>query len=696
MRGSIVRRAALVALFAVLSTAPMAVAAQDEPSDPAVSDEASPAAEFEEEIAVTATRMPEPADQAPVSVTVVERQQVEMQSAIERSPSYLLANTVPGFGPSTNALSNFGQTLRGRDFLVLIDGVPQSAPLRSSSRDLGTLSVDAVERVEVVRGGSAAFGFGATGGIVNYVTRRIRDEGHNGRVELGGKISTEEVGDESLHGDLSLHLDGRQGRWSYLLNATRADRGGIFDADGDRIPPDPLGVQGGLADTTEESYLAKLAYDLSDLQSVELTVNRFEVFQDSEYTFGVGNPAAGVKTPAVRGNPNVLDPGTENTVAHLRWSHRELAGSRVELSGYYGDLTARFGKFPGFAQSEVRSEKHGSRLTVNTPLGSDALRLDWGLDYLADDTVQVGIDGPTIVPEMSQSALAAFAGVDWSGDRGSLHFGLRQEHVDLDVDDVVNRRGVFVEGAELAFDETLLHVRGLLHLSPDLDLYGGFSQSFSVGDVGRAIRDSRVTRAAELEEEAQVVDQYEVGLRLDRGRWQGSLTAFRSESDRGTTFDSDLFLVLQPEEVQGLEATFDGLLTARWRAGGTASWMEGEIDLDGDGRLDSDLPTVRVPPVKITAYAEVRPLRDWVVRLQGLYSGSRDADSPLFGSAPVESYYLFDLFAQAPLGPGAVRVGVENLLNEDYFPLVTQATSAFYAYAAGPGRSLRLGYVFGW
>lgn len=48
----------------------------------------------------------------------------------------ILQYTVPSLGPSAGQTSNTGQTLRGRQVLVLIDGVPQSTPLRNGGRDI--------------------------------------------------------------------------------------------------------------------------------------------------------------------------------------------------------------------------------------------------------------------------------------------------------------------------------------------------------------------------------------------------------------------------------------------------------------------------------------------------------------------------------------------------------------------------------
>ncbi|WP_042723354.1 type I restriction endonuclease, partial [Flavobacterium sp. B17] len=42
--------------------------------------------------------------------------------------------------------------LRGRQVLVLIDGIPQSTPLRNGARDIRSIDPSVIERIEVING----------------------------------------------------------------------------------------------------------------------------------------------------------------------------------------------------------------------------------------------------------------------------------------------------------------------------------------------------------------------------------------------------------------------------------------------------------------------------------------------------------------------------------------------------------------
>ncbi|MEX0742361.1 MAG: TonB-dependent receptor, partial [Phycisphaeraceae bacterium] len=282
------------------------------------------------------------------------------------------------------------------------------------------------------------------------------------------------------------------------------------------------------------------------------------------------------------------------------------------------------------------------------------------------------------------------------GEIGMIRGGVRHEAFWLSVPDVTNRQNVDVEGADLSFGATLFNATAVGYVNDNVEVFGGFSQGFSVADFARAVSDTTQTQASALQNGFQTVDNYEIGIRGDWGDVRGSLAGFYSESDNGTTFDPNLRIVQQPEHIWGVEADGDYRFHEQWGIGGTATWMQGRIDLDNDGDYDEDLPGTRIPPLKLTGYLEYQPFEWWNNRLQAMYSGTRSPDSSLYGNQPVEDYVLVDLYASFKVGPGELRLGVENLLNEDYYPVLNQATAASYNYTRGSGRKLSFVYSVNW
>ncbi|MFP4674603.1 MAG: TonB-dependent receptor, partial [Opitutales bacterium] len=454
------------------------------------------------------TRTATPISETTRSVTTLDREMIEEQAELDLNLSNILGQTVPGMSPSTEAVSNFGQSLRGRNFLVLVDGVPQSTPLRDGFRDLNTIDPSAIERIEVVRGGSAAYGFGAAGGLVNIITKEPSSENFSGYSSVGASFSTEHFEDSGQY-RTSHRISGTKDQWSYVAALGFVERNSRFDSDGKRIPPDPLGAQGGFSDTTQWDFLGKLGYefDAGD-QRFDFMVNYFDVEQDTDYIFGSPSTLGfdplpnSKRTPAVRtsqavpGSANIKNPGTENFVTNLQYQNDAWLGGSARVNAYYGDQTAIFSKFPGFPQSRIESEKYGTRYTANTPLDSllDRMELTWGLDFIHDETVQnvfgAGTTADTVALE--QDALAGFAELEVPvGDIGQIRSGVRHEIIEVDVDTVdPNRFGNTVLGGDLGFDETLFNLSGVYFLSDTMELFGGFSQGFSLNDLGRSIDDA--------------------------------------------------------------------------------------------------------------------------------------------------------------------------------------------------------------
>ncbi|WP_143421361.1 TonB-dependent receptor [Halovibrio salipaludis] len=688
-------------------------------------------------VVVSATRSETSVSETARSVTVVDEDQINEQSKVSRNLNDILAQTVPGLGPSTESVTNYGQTLRGRKFLVLIDGIPQSTPLRDASRGLNSISASAIERIEVIRGGTAIYGFGAKGGVINVITKKASEDSVSGYSQAGVRFSTEHF-DDSLDYETEHRVSGTQGDWDYVLSGSFVERGGRFDADGDRIPPGgPGGTQGGFSDTTEYNVLAKtgLDFDGGD-QRIELMVNEFNNEQDSDYTFGFAQ--GDDKTPAVpldeavdQAKPGV-DPEQVFTSARATYSHADIAGSSIKADVYYGDSRQAFPKYyyPGagpYPQSAIESEKVGVRTSVNTPLEvlADGANLTWGVDYLSDKTDSRYYDQsgeiPATSPAMDQDAYAGYAQLELPvAESAVLRAGLRHEDISVDVGTVPangssfpNLQGHRVESGTLDYSETLFNLGAVYFVSDSVDLFASYSEGFSIADVGRVIRDAGPYRTApsdpiltfqagSFESEAEKVENYEIGSRYSGERLGVSAAVFYSASNGGTTFDSNLNIQKNDEDIWGVETAADYSVTSATTLGGTLTWAEGIRDTADGGR--KRLPGTRIAPLKVTGYLEDQTLSWWHNRLQLSHIGSRDQfeGSTAFGEGEVERYTIIDYVARFNAGSGEVTLSVRNLLNEDYYPAVSQSyyqigsANSATSRIKGQGRTMGVGYSLNW
>lgn len=391
----------------------------------------------------------------------------------------------------------------------------------------------------------------------------------------------------------------------------------------------------------------------------------------------------------MEGNDQDANPGNEAINVNLVYSNKDILGSFLKIQGYLSDIETTYTKFPGFPQTSIESEKFGVRTTVNTPvhLSNVPFEITWGVDYLKDKTNQFAILGDE-TPNGDQDAIAGFGQIEIPvGELGILTGGIRHESISIDVTDTTPTGEIYGE-------ETLFNASASVFLTEELTLFGGFSQAFSPGDVLRQIRDNTFADIKDLELEFVHTDNYEAGLRAESGNWSASFIGFYSTSDNGTNFDENLRIVTQPERIYGLESSATVRPVDKLQIGGTFTWMQGEVDNDNDGTYDEDLPTVRIPPLKVTGSASYEFL-DWLsAGTQVFYSGTQSNNSNSFGGgSDIDSYFLIDLFSNFAVGPGVLNVNVTNLFNNAYLPVINQAYNFQFSNVQGPGRRLSLGYT---
>ena len=71
-----------------------------------------------------------------------------------------------------------------------------------------------------------------------------------------------------------------------------------------------------------------------------------------------------------------------------------------------------------------------------------------------------------------------------------------------------------------------------------------------------------------------------------------------------------------------------------------------------------------------------------------------DPARPGFGERPVRPYTTVDLLTQVDVGAGTLSLGVRNLLDAQYFPVVSQLMPiGAVSYSAAPGATLSVGYA---
>ena len=152
-----------------------------------------PVGELSDDASLTATRVQTPLANVGSSVTIVTRQQIDdsgQNTVVE------VLRTVPGLdiaqagGPGRQS-SVFLRGANSNQTKVMLDGVWLNDPTANRAFDLSNLTVDNIERIEVLRGPqSTLYGSDAIGGVINIITRRGSGPARMSYSTQGGSFDT--------------------------------------------------------------------------------------------------------------------------------------------------------------------------------------------------------------------------------------------------------------------------------------------------------------------------------------------------------------------------------------------------------------------------------------------------------------------------------------------------------------------------
>ena len=668
-------------------------------------------------VSASTSRIPDSASALPSTITVIDQEQLQQQLAVTQDISQVLANLVPSFAPSRQKLTNSGETLRGRKPLYLVDGVPQSTPLRDGGRDGHTLDPAMIERIEVIHGANALQGLGASGGIINIITKRAPRQDGDSFQDVSIAASTPLPHESDSTGYRASYLFGtRSGAFDFVGGASYASEGLYYDGDGKPLAINA--VQGDLMDSRSYNLFAKGGWNIDADRRLQLTANRYQLQGNNDYVVVEGDAVNGIPASSERGDPEGEGPRNRTTSVVLDYTDKSLAGGYLQAQVYWVDFAALYGdsdwgdfwgdgRDPDWHdQSQNLSEKTGGKFSWSRgDLFGLRLRATLGLDLARDTTsqelIRAGLDW---VPETTYESWSPFVQAEWwLTDTLMLTGGLRHERGKLQVDDYTtipaNAGGSrFVEGGSPTTSETLPNIGLVWEATDALKLYASYSEGYTVADIGRVLRainqpDQRVDSLVDLS--PVVADNREIGLDYGDDRWLAHLAAYWSDSDLGSRLAFDPVtatynVARERTEIRGIEGNLAFRFSEAGRIGLGYATTHARYDSDGDGHVDSDLPGINVSPDRVTAFWTQAWTPGFDTRLQAGRASDRDFDS---SDNDFDGYTTVDLLGRFRLPLGTLSIGIENLLGEQYIAYNSQTTPPRDdTYTAGRGRVLTLGW----
>ncbi|MBL4814644.1 MAG: TonB-dependent receptor plug domain-containing protein, partial [Shewanella sp.] len=390
-----------------------------------------------EVITVTSSRMGKPVSAIPNTVTIIDREQLEQQFRTTKDLSTIIGNLAPSFSPSRQKMSNTGETLRGRPPLIMIDGVPQSNPLRSGGRSGQTIDPAMIERIEIIHGANAMHGLGAQGGIINYITKK--PTGNNEHQVSFDVTVPNNLESDGISFGTSYSFSGVSDQLDMIGSVSYRNNGVYYDANDQMVGVDT--TQGESMDSQSADFFIKLGHNF-DESRLELMVNHYNMENNGDYMPVKGDKENDIPTGAIKQDQPWEAANNQVTTTSLTYTHENIAGQQLHLQffnqnfeavyggGCWSDFydpsmegsdqvtvcdTGANGESLYYEQSRNKSVKWGMKASmIANNIADSGFNLAYGLDIFRDTTEQdMLVSGVSWVPESTYENIAPFAQLDY-------------------------------------------------------------------------------------------------------------------------------------------------------------------------------------------------------------------------------------------------------------------------------------------
>lgn len=709
MRSHLYRSSASLACAVVLAAAPFSAHAEEINETASVETPAESS-----DIIVTATRSGTALENLPLSVSVVEEGELQTQLRQNRSILNALEFTVPGLSiQAPEDRSSCGSQIRGRNASFQINGVPVNEDLRAGSCTAPfAITPFAVERVEVVRGGTALYGAGAPGGIINLQTRRAK--GRDLEIDVTAQTSfNTDVSRDTFTTDLYLGAGQDLGSFDYYVGAGYTDGGRSRSGNGNPVLS---------SDFEAIDLVGSFGLDIGQAR-IDFTGTYHDENKGRDfYPEGAFLPGSDevASVIEVAPHPQVGEAGDRSITGILSFNHPDLLAHDVTLALFYQDqriiqrdnfFDAAFGD--DFFASNRENSRLGLRSTFvrNYDIGTTQLKTSYGLDYTRNDFLRFTVDPAGedrvigyITPAFYLETLAPFAQAEFTAGALTLTGGVRHEWysgaIEQEGFDPALPRAA-TPGAFADSELTLWNAGAAYRLSDSVQLYAGFSQGAELSQLGRAARGARDPGA--ISNEPATSDQYELGLRGTSGPVSYSAAVYRATSDASSQIQPDpscagetfcpLIPLRIPERAWGVEAQAQWQVLDNLQLAGVFTLQRGEV-FDEDAGEWINFSTDRAVPLRITARADWQPVEKLNIGAQVTHYGASRFFTPTqqaLGFVDSDAVTLASANIGYDLGRARIYLAADNLFDEVYVNPASQGDGLdFFNYEA-PGRRVTIG-----
>lgn len=683
----------------------------------------------DEQMVVVGSVVPKSISDIPGTVWFVDQEQISQQYRAGKTLGDILSATIPSLDVGTGGRTNYGQNLRGRAMLVMIDGVSLQSS-RPISRQLEAIDPFNIERIEVLSGSTSIYGAGATGGVINIVTKKAASEDLAFESFVSGTsgFNSSEDFDYKIAQSISGGTEKVTARGAVVYSETQ----GFYDGNGHIVTSDIS--QGSLQYNSTLDVMGSTEIQTSETSQLNLVAQYYDSQQDSPYgLYIVGRDFVDVR----KGFDSDREHGTERLLLSASYSHDAVLGHQLigEVSYRSEDQT-----FTPYFQSASQQETEVFSGRLALAKAWQSFNLVYGVDaYLDRFDSNQALFNPTIAngsgnlvnktyaqvgryPGVDVSSYALFVQGDYQINQDwSVQAGYRYQYIDNKIDDFVaysvqkkiaagaGASADSVPGGSTDYSVSLFNLGTIYQINNESQVWANFSQGFQLADPAKyygqgtyeavdanghyVLQDS--INVSDSKMSGIKTDSYEIGYRLDKDAISLQAAGYYSLSDNSIKYDRNTLLITNVDDEQrvyGAEANINYWVTSDVLVGASGHYVVSELKTDGKWE---DLNAGKASSSKANAWAAWYQ-NDYALRLQSqtMFDYEDDANNKLDG------YTTFDLLGNVTLPMGQLGFGIQNLFNEDYTTVWGQRAQILYAthYESsaydykGRGRTFTLNY----
>ena len=640
----------------------------------------------------------------PGTVWVVDQEQLKEQISNGVSLKEAIGKLVPGLDLAPEGRTNYGQNMRGRNVLVMIDGVSQNSS-RGLSRQFDSISPFNVQRIEVLSGASAIYGGGATGGIINIVTKKGEPGAARFETQVGASSGFNNSDDLSTR--IAQSVSGGNERINGRLGVSAEQNEAFYDGAGNQIFID--NTQTDLQYNRTLDLMGSLGMQFNEQQSLDLLAQYYD--SGNHGSTGIYFPHLNYNAPSDlegaelrSGYSTDLEPRTKRLLLNANYHHTDLLGQDFYLQASYRKEDDNFYPFPYYNAGTPRGSKgvYFAASQQNFEVSSlkalfakqwDSLKLTYGVDidrerFNAEQTTfdarTSSSSGGLDLNEASKAArypsyrvdgLSAYAQLDWHlTDNLTLSGGARRQQMDVDVSDFKG-----VPGGSNDYQVNLFNIGAIYDFKNGHQVWANYGEGFDLpdpakyyGKAGLSVDDNPLAGIKSR--------QVETGWRYSDLDWDAQAAVYYIWSDKIITTDSAT-LTINVEDQKSRDFGFEGALTRHfengWEAGTTLHLVRSEEeDARGDWiKRDARYASLSKSTAFVGWKGDGRSAR---LQANKAFSLKDDADHTIDG------YTTLDLLGSQDTGFGTFSAGIQNLLDKQYSTVWGQRATLFYSPTYGP------------